>query len=110
MILDRRRLASGDVDNTFRNMLSLRELVSGYGWERVVICAHKHHAFRAGMTARWALRGLGVEVVVLYVPGEYDCEAIGLFEAATAFWWREKCVWLYAILYFIWNWTLPLRH
>jgi uncharacterized SAM-binding protein YcdF (DUF218 family) len=109
VILDPRQLASGDVDNTFRNMLSLRELVLEYGWERVIICAHKHHAFRAGMTARWALRGLGVEVVVLYVPGEYDPEATGKYETARSFWRREVLVWIYAILYFIWNWNLPLR-
>lgn len=110
LVMDPGVLAEGQTDNTFLNMLRLRGIVRRLDLKCVVICAQKRHAWRCGWTARWALRGLGVKVVVLYVPGKYDREATGFFEKPFGFWCREKLVWLYAAQYFIRNWNLPLQY
>lgn len=110
LVMDPGCLEDGQSDDTFLNMLRLRGLVRQHSWKCVVICAHTRHARRCGWTARWALRGLDVKVVVLYVPGKYDAEATGFFEKPFGFWCREKLVWLYAIQYMLRNWNLPLQY
>lgn len=110
LIMDPGVLEDGLTDNTFLNMLRLRGIVRRLGLKCVVICAQKRHARRCGWTAWWALRGLGVKVVVLYVRGEYDKEATGFFERPFGFWCREKLVWVYAVYYMARNWNLPLQY
>ncbi len=110
LVMDPGVLADGQTDNTFLNMLRLRGIVRELSLKCVVICAQKRHARRCGWTARWALRGLGVKVVVLYVRGEYDKEATGFFEKPFGFWCREKFVWVYAVYYMVRNWNLPFQY
>ncbi len=102
-------LAPGQEDDTFKNMRRLRHFVIEHGWETVIICAHKHHARRCGWIARWALRGLGVQIITLYVPGPYDQGAKGRAETALTFWLREKLVWLYTPYHFLRNWNEPFQ-
>lgn len=110
LVMDPGTLENGQTDNTFLNMLRLRGIVRELKLKCVVICAQTRHARRCGWTARWALRGLGVKVVVLYVPGTYDKEATSFFEKPFGFWCREKIVWAYAMQYMLRNWNLPLQY
>lgn len=68
-------------DNTAQETETLRQLAETRGWRRVILVSSKYHMRRVGLSARRALRGTSVAIVLR--PSRYD-------PATPARWWRRR--------------------
>lgn len=68
-------------DNTAQEAETLRQLAATHGWRRVILVSSKYHMRRINLSARRALRGTSVAIVLR--PSRHD-------PATPARWWRRR--------------------